>query len=451
MQEFHTNARNLLVLYDPYSVATEFVRQHLQAIKRHSQHNVAYAAATFDSRAEFPLELFDAVVVHFSVRMPFETMSPDFVNAVANFNGPKILLIQDEYDMPRKSCTLIRRLGIQTVFTTVPKEFVVQFYPPGELPNVKFKSCLTGYVPDELPLELVKPISERPVWLVYRGRKLPVWYGQLGFEKFSIAERMKAECVARSIPHDIEWEEGKRIGGPAWFSFVTNAKAVLGTESGSNVMDAWGDIRRGVEALSSERPDLSEEELYEASVAKFENNVRMNQISPKIFEAIALKTGLVLFEGSYSNIIKPDEHFIPLRKDYRNVDDVFNQLSDQGRLQAMVDRTYEDIVVRGENGYARFVKDIDDAIEEEITPGSPRPQLQTFALVRSDGPGSCWAALTPHLPLTAPIPVRRPDRPYVLSGRALDFWLALPPWLSGPIRAVLGPAARRLKDLIRHR
>jgi hypothetical protein len=448
MQKFHTNARSILVLYDPYSLATEFVRQHLQAITRHSRYNVAYAAVTFDSKAEFPLEIFDAVVVHFSVRMPFETMSPDFVDAVANFNGPKILLIQDEYDMPRKSCILIRKLGIQTVFTTVPKEFIDQFYPPSELPNVKFKSCLTGYIPDELPLELAKPISERGVWLAYRGRKLPVWYGQLGFEKFEIAKRMKAECAARSVPHDIEWEEGTRIGGPAWFDFLTSAKAVLGTESGSNVMDAWGDIRRNAEALSSERPNLSEQEIYEATVARFENNVKMNQISPKIFEAIALKTGLVLFEGSYSNIIKPDQHFIALRKDYRNVDDVFKQLSDQGRLQTMVDHAHEDIVVHGENGYGRFVKDIDDVIEEGITPGSPRPQLQTFALVRSDGQGSSWAAFTPHLPLTAPIPVRRPDPPsYILW--ALDLWLRLPRWLRRPISARLGPTAKRIKAMIR--
>jgi hypothetical protein len=89
MQKLDPNARNILVLYDPYSLATEFVRQHLQAITRHSRHNVAYAAVTFDSKAEFPLEIFDAVVVHFSVRMPFETMSLDFVEAVANFNGRK--------------------------------------------------------------------------------------------------------------------------------------------------------------------------------------------------------------------------------------------------------------------------------------------------------------------------------------------------------------------------
>ena len=185
----------------PHALATEFVRQHLMAIQRHSRHDVAYAAATFDCKADFPLELFDALIIHFSVRMPFETMSPSFVELVSGFRGPKVLLIQDEYDMPRKACALIRKLGIDTIFTTVPKPFVDQFYPPAEIPNVKLRPCLTGYVPDELPFELAKPLAERQVWLAYRGRKLPVWYGQLGFEKYTIAQRMKAECAARNIPH----------------------------------------------------------------------------------------------------------------------------------------------------------------------------------------------------------------------------------------------------------
>jgi len=444
MQEAaRTQTRNVLVLYDPYALETEFVRQHLTAIRRHSRHNVAYAAATSDCKAEFPLELFDALIIHFSVRMPFETMSQDFVDLVANFSGPKVLLIQDEYDMPRKSCVLIRKLGIQTVFTTVPENFVHQVYPPDELPGVTFRPCLTGYIPDELPLELVEPVSARPVWLAYRGRKLPVWYGHLGSEKFSIAVRMKAECMARGVPHDVEWEEAKRINGQAWFGFMTRARAVLGTESGANVMDAWGDIRRGVEAMQSKRPDASEEELYELLVAPHENNVTMNQISPKIFEAIALKTGLVLFEGGYSGIIKPDRHFIPLRKDYANVDDVFRQLADTAYLQEMIDRAYEDIIVGGEYGYGKFVKDIDDVIEATAVSDRPRPQLQTFALVRSDASGFSWAAITPHLPLTMPIPVRRLALEPLVPGRLRGFWLRLPLWLRTRIITLIGPAARR--------
>jgi hypothetical protein len=35
--------------------------------------------------------------------------------------------------------------------------------------------CLTGYLPDELPAIPPPAMAERPIWLGYRGRKLPVW------------------------------------------------------------------------------------------------------------------------------------------------------------------------------------------------------------------------------------------------------------------------------------
>jgi hypothetical protein len=447
--ELKSRTRSILVLYDAGSLDTEFVRQHLMAFKRHSRHNVAYAHATFDSKADFPLELFDAVVIHFSVRMPYETMSPVFVDLVSSFRGPKILLIQDEYDMPRKACVLIRQLGIQTLFTTVPPAFLRDFYPPDELPGVVFRSCLTGYIPDELPVELVKPISDRAIWLGYRGRKIPVWYGQLALEKFSITKSMKAECVARHIPHDIESEEHKRINGPAWFEFMLSTRAMLGTESGSNVLDAWGHIRRDVQILSSKRPDLSEAELYERVVAPHENNVRMNQISPKIFESIALKTALVLFEGTYSNIIKPNEHFIVLRKDYGNVDDVLRQLADTKTLQKMVDRAYEDIVLSGAYSYSQFVKEIDDAVEGTENLGPLRKQRQIFALVRSESQGAAlWEANAPNLPTSAPISYKPiPAYKPILSGKARDLWLFLPAWLRYSIAACSGSTLQRLRAL----
>ncbi|MCP1968287.1 MULTISPECIES: hypothetical protein [Bradyrhizobium] len=445
-----SRSRSTLVLYDPNALATEFVRQHLMAIQRHSRHDVVYAAATFDCRADFPLELFDALIVHFSVRMPFETMSPSFVELVSKFSGPKILLIQDEYDMPRKACALIRKLGISTIFTTVPKPFIDRFYPADEVPNVNFRSCLTGYVPDELPFELTTPLSARRLWLGYRGRKLPIWYGQLGFEKSTIAQRMRAECIARNVPHDIEWEEDKRVNGSAWFRFITSTRAMLGTESGANVMDAWGDIRNDVLAMAKEHPDLSDDELYKRAVAPHENNVIMGQMSPKIFEAIGLKTALILFEGSYSNVIKPDEHYIPLRKDYRNLDDVLKRLADVTDLQEMVDRAYHDVIESRDYGYHRFVSDIDEAIEQAGILGPPRERQLTFALVRIDGQNESWSTVTPHLPLTAPISLRSappPDR--LLTGRARDLWLKVPEKVRTPLSALLGPPARRVKALLR--
>jgi hypothetical protein len=143
-------------------------------------------------------------------------------------------------------------------------------------------------------------------------------------------------------------------------------------------------------------------------------------------------------------VIRPDAHFIPLRKDYANVDDVFRQLADVDHMQAMVDRAYEHVVVGGAYGYEKFVEDIDDAVETLSTFAPRSPRLQTFALVRSDSSESSWVAITPHLPLSAPIPVRR--RP-IVSGRARTVWKALPGWLTKPVAEWLGPAVQRAQAL----
>jgi hypothetical protein len=437
----------LLVLYDPRSVLTEFVEQHLAAIKRHSRHEVHYAAATFDRRADFPLELYDALIIHFSVRLPFDTLAPDFVERVSTFDGPKILMIQDEYDMPAKACAWMRRLGIRIVFTTVPPEYRAAFYPPDAVPGIEFRQCLTGYIPDALPTRAVLPIGERSLWIAYRGRKLPIWYGSLAREKYDIGVRMRAVCRDRSIPHDIECDEAKRIYGNEWFTFLAGTRTTLGTESGSNVVDAHGDIRARAQALWRERPDLPEQEVYRSCIQPFDGSVRMNQISPKIFEAIALRTGLVLFEGAYSGVLQPDEHFIPLRKDFTNIDDVLRRVADAAHVQEMVDRAYGAIVASGRYGYDRFVAGVDAVIEQRA--GGKGPRQWTYVAVRCQSPALQWAAVTPHLPLSWPIqhhPLTEGTRP-LLSGRARQVWLSLPEIIRRPAVFALGPIVRFLVSM----
>src|SRR5262249_54439151 len=83
----------------------------------------------------------------------------------------------------------------------------------------------------------------------------------------------------------------------------------------------------------------------------------------KVFEAIACKTALILFEGEYSGILRPHRHYIPLRKDFSNVDLVLSHLADDDYLEAMAQHAYDDIVASGRYSYERFVKDFDDLLE----------------------------------------------------------------------------------------
>ncbi len=437
---------NILVLYNSNSVGTIFVAQHLNAISNHSRHNISFAPATFNRRADYPLELFDALIVHFSVRLPWKgVMSEDFSDKVAAFVGPKVLMIQDEYDLPQRACDAIRRLGIQFVFTTVPETYRQVFYPTNAVPGVTFKQCLTGYVPDDLPdVQSIPSISERPLWIGYRGRKLPVWYGSLAHEKYEIGERMKIACQERLIPHDIEWSEEKRILGQSWFHFLASARVTLGTESGSNVVDHDGLIRKNVLEASNHNPTLTEHEIYRRYVEPFDNHVRMNQLSPKIFEAIALNTGLVLFEGEHSGVVQPDKHYIALRKDFRNIGEVLQKIGDAEFVQAMTERAYTDIISSGRYGYDKFIADVDKAVEG-LAPASSSPKRFIWAAVQSSGDNRQWSTAIPHLPLSEPIAIDAANPPNsLLTGKARRIWLRLPVPIRKHFAAVLGPAARLL-------
>ena len=434
---------NILILFNPYSLQTLFVQQHLGCFQQFSRHTIHYAAATFENEAHFQFDRYDAVVLHFGVRLCFEgVLAPGFADALRSFRGPKILLIQDEYDLPFVAAQAMADLGIDVVFTTVPEEFRSIFYPPERVPGVTFRQCLTAYVPYERPAAPSLPaIAERATWIGYRGRKLPVWYGRLAAEKHEIGPHIMEACRRHGIPHDIRGDEDSRINGAGWFDFLMRSRAVLGTESGANVVDCDGAIRAGVLAEQERNPHIGETELYETLVAQHDGRVRMNQISPKIFEAIALKTALILFEGSYSGVLSKD-HYIELKKDYSNVDDVLKRVSDVAGLQAMVDRAYADIVATGRYSYEVFVRDVEREIEQRVTPRA-KPVLWTYAVIAADDGAERWRSDTFHLPLTQPLPDMppivpaevpvEPERRPLLKGPLRRAWLALPEVVRRPI------------------
>jgi hypothetical protein len=230
---------------------------------------------------------------------------------------------------------------------------------------------LTGYVPIQLERFVnTSPIGERPIMIGYRGRELPYWYGNLGREKVVIGQRMKEVCAKSGIVHDIEWTDEKRIYGEGWYDFLKNCRAMLGTESGSNVFDEYGDLRERILDSLAKKPSITYEEIYSDYLIKYEGKIQMNQISPKIFESIAAKTALILYEGAYSNILKPDIHYIPLKKDFSNIDQVLKKLGDNGSLEKITNRAYADIIESGQYSYKKFVQEIDNVLIERVRKGN---------------------------------------------------------------------------------
>jgi hypothetical protein len=374
---------NILVLYAANSAFTPAVMEHISSFTRYSRNKVQFAHAVQDAPCGFDMSKFDVVILHYGVRLIHaEYISPHIVQALRTCGAYKILFIQDEYENTETTRRWMDLIGFHAVFTCIPDGQGRLVYPSDRFPSLELVPTLTGFVPEELEYRTnVRPLAERPVVIGYRGRELPFRFGRLAYEKYQIGSQMRTICEQRSIPADIEWTEEKRIYGPQWYEFIANCRAVLGTESGSNVFDEDGSLTQAMDGALRQNPELTFEEMHRAFLTERDGQIRMNQISPRMFEAIALRTALVLFEGEYSGILQPVEHYIPLKKDFSNVDWVLNELDDVHRLEQMVDRAYRDIVKSEKYSYRAFVRTVDDFLERRI--GSPKPWILQSKVVGS--------------------------------------------------------------------
>jgi hypothetical protein len=363
-----TSKKNILILYDHHEIHVKTIADYLESFHRFSRHNISYVSSF--AKCHFDLDYFDAVILHYSVRVCCPgPLSASFAQALKKYQGLKVLFIQDEYEHTHVAQQSMLDLGIGLVFTCVPEESIPKVYPPERFAGVQFVNVLTGYVPIELSrMKAFAPIRQRSVLIGYRGRNLGYWYGDLGQEKQFIGARMKEICTQRGLNTDIAWKEEDRIYGNGWFGFLGKCKATLGTESGANVFDFDGTLLTGIQQELQRDPQISYENVRKKYLEGREGVIVMNQISPKVFEAIACRTALVLFEGRYSGVLEPGKHFLPLKKDFSNVDEVLAKLHDDAFLEALTERAYADIIGSGRYTYQAFVQVVDEVLERSWRP-----------------------------------------------------------------------------------
>ena len=156
------------------------------------------------------------------------------------------------------------------------------------------------------------------------------------------------------------------IYGTAWFDFVGSCRSMLGSESGSDVFDFDGSIEKLYKEMAISRGGKVDYEEFLPLVAQRESEISQGQISPRIFECAALRTPLVLFRGRYSDLIEANVHYLPLEKNFSNVDEIIARLEDIEALQAMADGTYQDLVGSGRFGFRAYGRYLRNLIERKF-------------------------------------------------------------------------------------
>lgn len=370
-----TRPLRVLVLADYYRNTAATIRDHSRALEQLSRHQVVLLNPVGRPPPSWlDLASFDAVVIHFSVHTLYPAhLGAEWIRALAEFPGVKALFLQDEYRTIHAFHARMRELGISLLFTCVPEGEIEKVYPQEELPGLRCVNVLTGYVPDglaALPLDLESP---RSLDIGYRARDGAWWLGDLFREKVRIAEGFRARRGEHGMRCDISTREEDRLYGPAWTRFLQDSRFTLGTESGASVFDFTGAIQEAVQGYLEAHPEASYEEVHTRFLAEHEGRIRLNQISPRVWEATALGCGLVLFPGEYSGILEPDRHYIPLEKDFSNFEGVVARMRDEDARREMVARAHADLIASGRYSYRNLSTLFDRSLEEAV--GNFEPPL----------------------------------------------------------------------------
>ena len=138
--------------------------------------------------------------------------------------------------------------------------------------------------------------------------------------------------------------------------------------------------------MLAERPDATFEELEAECFPGRDGEFGLVALSPRHLEAVATRTCQVLIEGEYDGVLEPDRHYIPLRRDFSNLDDGARDDAARRRTrERIVETAYRDIVASGAWSYPRFV----ERLEETTLGGPPRGAAPRAARI-----AAAWARVT---------------------------------------------------------
>jgi len=358
---------------------------HIDAFTRYSKHSISVFPHSPLLGEQVDFNYFDVIILHYTASLLFNYhLSDQTKQRLAEFGGLTVVFAQDEFRQVNYLHQQLNRIKADVLFTVIPTPAIEQVYPKERLPKLRKINTLTGFVPEALLAEETPAIKDRPIHVGYRGRKLPFWYGDLAMEKWRIVDGFKPIAEKAGLKTNLSYAEHDRLYGQDWAKFMTSCQAMLGTESGTSVIDFSGQLEQRVERYMLFHPFAQYEQVQNKFFSDLDGKIDIKQISPRCFEAICYKTALVLFECNYSGVMIPDEHFIVLKKDFSNANEVIAKLKQPELLQKMVDKAYQDIALNPKFHMRYFIEQVDKVLDEQPSTRTGSYSEEQFAALVKD-------------------------------------------------------------------
>jgi hypothetical protein len=318
------------------NVATRFARQQLRWTSQRR------------------LDRADAIVLLHSVFSNERVLPHRLTERLASARPPKVFFVGNEYKLMPEKLAFAEELETTLLISQLSSPEARSLYA-GRLGCDVLGLTSAGFDPELFAPRT--PWSERAVDVGYRAFPSP-WY--LGHdEREQLAARVPPAASALDLVADVSLSRGDRFDSAGWAAFLDGCRAQVGSEAGGDFFDLDDTTRREVNAYLDAHPDASFADVHQQFFAG-RRGVSGRALSGRIVEAAATKTVQLLLEGEYGGYFEPDVHYIPVCKDFSNLDAALRRLEDRDACLQMADTAYE--VARTELTYAHLLGRFHDAL-----------------------------------------------------------------------------------------
>jgi hypothetical protein len=368
---------NVLVIHriDPASVFRKTSVDHAYCFARYAAghnylyHNIDHPVTTALRELRFHAVILDTTALcirYFRPRALFDQEKVRWA-LVGQTDAVKVAFPQDDYDHSGLLDDWMADWRVDTIYSVLPQHRKLLY--PRSISCSEILPALTGYVNDADLVRFAsfaKPFPSRNRDVGYRAKHLPPEFGNYGLLKGRISDALNAAREQHRLVIDSSTRPEDVFFGDDWLQFLGDCRFCPGSEGGSSLHDPHGEIRDRVVAFLRDEPQATFEEVEAACFPGLDGRVVFSAVSPRLFETAALKCGQILVEAPYLGVLKPGEHYIPLRPDLSDLDAALEETRNHGKAMRQIDATFEALVVGREFRYSTHAERVIAGIRQRV-------------------------------------------------------------------------------------
>ena len=267
---------------------------------------------------------YDVIVFGYSVLSNLYGRPKQILKLITKFSkATKIGFMQNEFRNLSKYIKTYESLNIDIIVSQFSQELATELYSG----RTKAKIISLPHAMTTKHKETSFNHKKRSVDLGGRLRQYAYYLGN--YERFSVIPKfIKKIKKEKNFIIDFSTEEKDRFTHSDWCNFLSNSRATVSCESGNSFLQ-WSDtLRNKINELTTQDTKIKFSYIFENILKKSNSYFDGSLVSSRHFEAIANGSCNLLVEGNYQGLIEADKHYIELKSDLSNYNQVLERLND---------------------------------------------------------------------------------------------------------------------------